>query len=389
MKVRGNRFRQTIFWLHLACGLIAGVVIAIMSITGIAIAFEEEILDWADRDAIHVVPPESGEKLTIEAMHQRLLEQRPDFAANRVDIPSDPNLAYAFFVGRTGPIYVNPYTGALSESNREAYHDVLHSIEDWHRFLGATEGKLPIGKFITGVCNLAFLGLCLSGLYLWFPRQFGKRALKAILLLKPKAKGKARDFNWHNVLGFWSMPVLTILAATAVVISFEWGHKFVFVLAGDEPPKSRNFGMMAVEPAVVPTPKPGSQRLGYEAVLEPTLKRFPEWERIGLPLSMETTEEAALAPLKLNVYVPDYMPNRAWIPVEVDPYTGSVLQAIRLSDRSLGLQARVWVRFLHTGAAFGIVGKIIATIATAMSLVLVYSGFALSYRRFFGAKRRK
>jgi hypothetical protein len=41
------------------------------------------------------------------------------------------------------------------------------------------------------------------------------------------------------------------------------------------------------------------------------------------------------------------------------------------------------LRFLHTGEAFGFIGKVIATVATAGSLFLVYTGFALSYRRFF------
>jgi uncharacterized iron-regulated membrane protein len=70
------------------------------------------------------------------------------------------------------------------------------------------------------------------------------------------------------------------------------------------------------------------------------------------------------------------------VPVELHPYTGEVLQQTHWSDRSPGLRARVWARFLHTGEAFGIFGKIIASIATAASLVLIYTGFVLSFRRF-------
>ncbi|MFQ3225113.1 MAG: putative iron-regulated membrane protein [Lentimonas sp.] len=388
MKVRGNLFRKSIFWLHLACGLLAGAVITIMSVTGIAIAFEEEILEWVDRDVSHVTIPQDGLKLSIHEMLSTLAEQRPDFEPNYVNIPSAPERAYGFHFGRSEPVYVNPYTAEVADSNRKGAHDIIHTLEEWHRFLGMKEGHLPIGRFITGVSNLAFLVLCISGLYLWFPRQWGARSLKSILLLKRGAKGKARDYNWHNTLGFWSMPILTILAATAVVISFEWGHKLAFAVVGEEAPKSRNFGMMAMEPAVVPDSDTKIERLGYEDILGPTRLRYPNWERIGMPLSAQVDTSETVAPLKLDVFLPDYMPSRSWVPVEAHPFNGTILQAVHFQDRSLGLRTRLWMRFLHTGGAFGLIGKIVATLATAVSLVLVYSGFALSYRRFFRKKRR-
>ncbi|MGJ8640657.1 MAG: PepSY-associated TM helix domain-containing protein [Opitutaceae bacterium] len=386
--MKGLPFRKFIFWTHLVSGLIAGVVIAIMSITGIAIAFEEEILHWLDRDVSHVAIPVDVERLNIEEMTERLSSERPDFPANYVSVPSSPDEAFAFYVGRKGPVYANPYSGELADTRQTAAHDFIHTLEEWHRFLGMKDDRLPIGKWITGVCNIAFLLLCVTGLYLWFPRKWSVRALKAILLFKFKAKGKARDYNWHNVLGIWSVPILVILAATAVVISFEWGHKLVFTLAGEEAPKSRNFGMMAVGPAAVPTPSAGAVALSYEAILSVVETEFPDYERIGLPLYDSNILLSEPAPIKLDVFLPDFMPSRGWIPVEVDPFSGEILQVVRFQDRSRGLQARVWTRFIHTGAAFGIVGKVIAVIATAASLVLVYTGFALSWRRFFMKRKR-
>ena len=38
--------RRVLFWTHLFFGLSAGLVIAIMSVTGLALAFEEEIIEW-------------------------------------------------------------------------------------------------------------------------------------------------------------------------------------------------------------------------------------------------------------------------------------------------------------------------------------------------------
>ena len=49
--------RKFIFWLHLIAGLGAGLVIAIMSFTGTALAFEKEIIAFAERDLRHVALP--------------------------------------------------------------------------------------------------------------------------------------------------------------------------------------------------------------------------------------------------------------------------------------------------------------------------------------------
>lgn len=379
--------RRIVFWIHLLAGLIAGVVIAIMSATGIAIAFEEEILAWIDRDVSRIEAPATpgAASLSIAELTQRIAAERPDFAVNAVAVSSDPLAAYEFHAGRDGLLYVDPYTGAMRESEAHAAHDFIHKLEEWHRWLGAKDGLNSTARLVTGVCNLAFVVLCVTGLYLWFPRRWSRRALRPLLGFVRGYRGKARDYNWHTVFGFWSLPVLFVLAVTAVAISFEWGHRLVFILTGEEPPKARNYGMMAVPPPVVPLPVPDAAPLAAEAWIVSLRREFPEWQKIQIRLPAEISLTAP-KPINGGVTLPDYMPSRAYVPVALDPFTGEVLQAVRFTDRSAGLQARVWIRFLHTGAAFGLPGKIIATLATAASLVLVWTGFALSWRRFF--KRR-
>ena len=50
-------FRSVLFWAHLAAGLVAGVAIGIMCLTGTVLAFEQEIVAWAERDARQVAVP--------------------------------------------------------------------------------------------------------------------------------------------------------------------------------------------------------------------------------------------------------------------------------------------------------------------------------------------
>ncbi|MDQ8181208.1 PepSY-associated TM helix domain-containing protein [Pelagicoccus sp. SDUM812005] len=377
--------RKTIFWIHLLSGLIAGAVIAIMSATGIAIAFEAEILDWVDHDLSKVeVPADTSAKLTIDELLARIPESYPDFKTTAFQTYPSNDKAYKFLQGRDRELYANPYTGEFAESKAGPAHHVLHTLEAWHRWLGASEGTNSTGRLITGVSNFAFLILCLTGLYLWFPRALKSRLFKKALTLNKKAKGKARDFNWHNVFGIWNLPVLVILVATAVVISFNWGHKLVFQLAGEEAPEHRDFRMLMVKAPALPEHPADAQPLPYQEIADKTIAAFPDYQLLWVNFPRPLLPAQAVQPLNVGLYLPGFFERERYTPISVDPFTGEVLQATRFEDRSPGMQARVWVRFLHTGEAFGLFGKIVATLATAASLVLVYTGFALSYRRFFG-----
>jgi uncharacterized iron-regulated membrane protein len=378
-------FRKAVFWLHLASGLLTGGVVAIMSFTGVAIAFEEELLAWRDRKVSHVASAATA-PLSLETLRTRSLAGHPDFPVTNVVIHRDPARAYEFYAGREGPLYADPFTGELRESRAHGLHNFLHELEEWHRWLGFRGDNYTTGKAITGACNLAFVILCITGLYLWFPRTWSRRALRPRLWFSTTSNAKARDYTWHHVIGLWSLPVLLILGVTAVVISYGWAHRLVFTLAGEEAPQSRNFGMMATPPALVPPPAPDATHLPLDSIVARIAQQFPTWQNIGVPFSVENT--SADASIKAYVTVPDLMPSRAYVPIELDPYTGEILKFTRFQDRSPGLQARVWIRFLHTGGAFGITGKIIATAASLAALVLVYTGFALSWRRFLRDQKK-
>ena len=54
--------------------------------------------------------------------------------------------------------------------------------------------------------------------------------------LPPGLRGKARDFNWHNVIGFWCAPILVVLTASGMVISYTWASNLVYTLTGSPRP---------------------------------------------------------------------------------------------------------------------------------------------------------
>lgn len=381
--------RSFLFWPHLVAGLLAGLIIGVMCFTGVALAFEHQILDWADQEARQVAVPSPGApRLPMDELVSRVRAARPETPPSAVTEYPEPTLAVTVSTGRGTGVYVNPYTGEVRDWGAPGWRSFLQTMESWHRWLGTEGDTRPIGKAITGASNALFLFLGVTGLYLWMPRKWTRRMLRPSIWYRRGLKGKARDWSWHNVTGFWLLPVLIVLTATGMVISYKGISDLVFTLAGETPPATG--GPPPGRPVQVPVPPPGSAPVPLEMAFAQARKQLPAWESINLRLGGGGGKKEAgegLSALTFAVREPEGWPLFAATQVFVDPYTAQVLRQDAFADLSTGNRVRRWLRFLHTGEALGVPGQFIAALASLGGLLLVWTGFALSWRRFFPAKR--
>jgi uncharacterized iron-regulated membrane protein len=72
----------------------------------------------------------------------------------------------------------------------------------------------------------------------------------------------------------------------------------------------------------------------------------------------------------------------------LDPRTAGVVNEEIFSSQSRGRQWRLWSRWLHTGEAGGLAGQTLAGLASAAAAVLVFTGLALSCRRFIAWRKK-
>ncbi|RKH40339.1 PepSY domain-containing protein [Corallococcus sp. AB050B] len=400
------KLRSVLFWIHLVSGLIVGLVVGVMSFTGAAIAFESQIVDWADRDARHAAPPAPGTpRLTLEELIAKVKEAKPAVPPSGVTVSSEPDSMVTVALGRGAAVYVHPFTGEVREQGAQGWRAFFHTMEELHRWLAASGDNRAVGKGVTGVANLAFLFLGITGLFLWWPRKWNLRAMRPTLWFRRGLKGKARDFNWHNVIGFWSLPVLVVLTASGAVISYRWASNLVFTLTGNEPPAAQ--GPMAAAPVAVPTPAPGTKPQALDVQFDAVMKQSNAWEAITLRLAAppgaggpQGGQRGEGAPRgegrggpkgpqasTFTVREQERWPLFASNTVSVDPFTTQTLKTETYADFNSGRKARTWLRFLHTGEAFGWFGQLIAALASFGAVFLVYTGYALSWRRF--VPRRK
>jgi uncharacterized iron-regulated membrane protein len=400
--------RKIIFWTHLFTGILAGLVIAVMSFTGAVLAFEHEIVEWAERD-VRRIKPASWEQLPLDEILTKAREAAPEGSKpSGLTVSRDPYDAIAVNFGRDGGVYyVNPYTGDVVKPASERTHDFMHLMVDWHRWLTLSGDQRPLGKAITGACNLAFLFLAVSGLWLWWPRAWNARVLRPSLWFVRGASGKARDWNWHNVVGFWSLPILIVLTISGAVIGYKWASDLVYRAAGETPPPPGP----AAPPASVDfiRPSPDARVLTYAATLAHLQTAFPAWETItlrqGLPprrsapapasVSQPSTlnsQPAAKRPTGPQPYSATVRESGTWFvaantQVVLNPFTAELINRSGYADQTPGRQARTWMRYLHTGQALGWFGQLIAGLASLGGVLLVYTGFALSWRRFFSRNK--
>lgn len=384
--------RSVVFWLHLAIGVSAGVVIAFMSLTGMLLAFEPQISDWLERDRRIVEPPPGAARLPIETLVARAREARPDQRPSIVTLRSHPAAALVVSFGRDGgAVFVDPYRGTVL-GGLSPIHELLNKVLEWHRWLAMREA----GKPITGAANLGFLGLVVFGVYLWWPRRWSGAALRQVTRLDPRRRGRARDLNQHNVIGIWCAPVLLVLTLTGVVMSYQWANDLLYRMTGSDPPApASSAAQTAAQPGRPGAPggRPREERPPRTADTRPATGTDALWARAAgqVPGWVAISLRVAARPGGAATFV--IQESADWHPAPrsqlvLDASTAEVLRWEPYAGQSLGRRLRSWVRPLHTGEAGGLIGQSVTFVASAGGTVLVWTGLSLAWRRLRSWRRR-
>ncbi len=380
-----KRLRKIIFWLHLPVGVLAGIVILVMCVTGVLLAYEKQITSWADTRGYRSAPPAAETRqLPVETIVAKAREARGG-DPTAVTLKSDAGAPAEVAFGREATVFVNPYSGQILSEGSPKVRSFFRGVTDWHRWLGAKGDNRNVARAITGACNLGFLFLVVSGFYLWWPRSWNLKAVRSITWFRRGLSPKARDFNWHNVIGFWSAVPLFIVVLSAVVISYTWASNLVYRVVGETPPAPRaaqpaNQGQSRNnEPSAVAVANIDS---GWSIAKQ----QVSDWRSITLQLPT-----AAAAPLTFNIDSGTGGQPQKRGQLVLDRATGAVTRWEPFSAFTRGRQLRSILRFAHTGEVAGIPGQTIAGLVSLGGAVLVLTGLGLAVRRLYAwlSKRRR
>ena len=368
-------FRKVLFWIHLAVGISVGLVVFIMSVTGVALTYQRQTQAWAD--GFDVRPADA----TVERMPvARLLRQvrdEQDANPSALLLRNDPSRPARVSFGRQS-FEVDPYTGERLGAGAVGVRKAFRALISWHRWLGQEGEGRVVARAITGFCNLAFLFIVISGLYLWWPKSWRWSHLRSIVFFRRGLAPRPRHFNWHNVIGLWTAIPLVIVVATGTFFYYSWPSSLVYWITGEERPQRASRSA----PGDSEEPPPPDDYEGMDALVLAALEEEPAWNLATFRFAPHPE-----APVTVTL-------DRSPWGTRVDQRTTLVMDratATVLGEDAPGRasRARTWIRWLHTGEAFGFVGQTIAGIASLAGCFLVYTGWSLSWRRFVAWRQRR
>jgi len=382
--------RKFIFWCHLLCGVTAGVVILMMSVTGVLLTYERQMVAWADRSAL---PPVSvqAQRLPLDQIINSVREHEPEAWPFPVTVYADAEQPVSIALGRGRVLYLDPYTGAVLGEGAKGIREFFTLILQWHRWFNVTGDGRDTARAITGASNLMFLFLVLSGMYLWLPRTWKWVMFRVRLTFNPENNSsKARDFNWHHVFGIWSSIPLTIVVATATVFSYPWASNSVYRVFGEQPParggppgSTLRIDSADGLPADL-TDVQVSNTLPIEQLFNTASAKREDWNMITMRIPDNLSE-----PVVFSIDSGDGGQPQSQASLSLSAQTGEVVWFESFAEQSAGRQARSLIRRLHTGEALGITGQTIAGLVSFAGIILVWTGLALAYRRLLQPLFRK
>lgn len=358
---------------HLYLGILAGAIVAVVGLTGSILVFQDEIDEALNPELFRVMQQQKRISLTdiVPVLQQKYPHLHFDYIMK--DLADRPNQAYRLYNFNTGEEYfVDPYTAVLS-GKRLHESSFIEIVTEIHRSL-----LVPVvGRYIVGLATLGLLILTITGLRLWIPAKW--KQLKTVLTVKFSAGFKRQNYDWHNVLGFYSAPAVVMLAVTGVCITFQpLVVGFIFLLNGQSPqgvaqllgaPSAYHQGAATLSPAAL---EANAKLLLPDGIIE----------GIALPAD-------SVANYRLDILAPGLPRSGKREMLLFDQYSGKNLLNSRTDFPASGHAYLSWLTPLHFGNFGGRPTQVIALIGALMPLLLFITGFIIWWPRYRKQKEQQ
>ena len=388
--------RSVLFWIHLTAGVVAGLVILLMSATGVLLTYEKQMLAWSDRTPAAAPPVADAPRLPVEELLAAVRAAEPSGAVTGVTVSVVDGAPALVTIGQR-TIAVNAYTGAVLGDASPQLRTSFRAVTAWHRWLGVEGPGRQVARAFTGWANLLFLVVILLGPILWIPRIWTGAQLRAVTFLRSDLRGKARDFNWHNVIGIWCVVPLILIVASALPMSFQWANAALYRMAGEAPPETGRGAQVSPRDGTGSDGRRGNGRRSerpveradaasqtLNAMWQRAERHVEKWRSISMRLPNDPTAPVTFTIDRGTVGQPQLRST-----LTIDRSTGDVSRSETFETQTLGRRLRTFARFAHTGEFFGIAGQTIAGLASAGAVVLTWTGVALALRRFSAWRKRR
>ncbi|GAB7123748.1 PepSY-associated TM helix domain-containing protein [Bacteroides fragilis] len=274
-------------------------------------------------------------------------------------------------------VFINPYSGQVLKSvvNHNGDFDFFRLVLSGHRTLWLPR---EIGSPIVGYSVLIFLITLITGVILWCPRSWTRKALVQRLTLKRPFTFSRLNFDLHNVAGFYAALVLAVLCFTGLIFSLNWFSRGVYsITSGGEELKPYVLPVSDTLQVVNRVTNPLDRLYTQLRLEEPAAKTF----YFALPGQADGVYRVSVVHKRGSYYRTDNLFFDRYTLVSLKgagPYAGKYTEASPADKfRRMNLE-------IHDGRIWGLPGKIIMFLASLTGASLPVTGFIIWYR-----KRRK
>lgn len=352
-----HRLRVTVSWLHLWVGLTAGVLFAVLGLSGSVLVFHSDLLLAQHPQLAAQAPVADGEVLS------RLMTQWAPQGMTALDVPRASLPAWQGYFPDDTRRYFATGTGELLLT-RTPDNDWLLWLHELHtHFLGG-----ETGEEVVGVVGWIACFLLLSGLYLWWPR-FGRW----LSHLRPYANPPVRRWlTWHRSAGALALPLLLLVTACGVGMVYHDGARaaLVALFGGAPAPKA-------------PGIETHDDRIDWPRTLAAAQAALP-----GAQLSRIATPRPGAGVVTLRARARgEWHPNgRSLVFVEAG---GRVLGRHDATTQLAGARASEAIYPLHIGAVGGTPYRWLVAMAGLLPAFFLVTGFLFWRRRRAGRNRAR
>lgn len=377
---------------HLWLGMAIGLVAIVSFLPAAVFVWDEELTSWYYSDYVHVEPGAQQKQPLSVLIKNAQAAVGPGHLVQDVEIKNDPAKAYVFSTYKDVPeedwgltyfsqmeywenIYVDPYSGKVL--------GVMDKTTDWIYLTRVLHQQLllnyTIGHLIVGIATLLLFVMVITGLVLWWPRN--KAAVKQRFSIKWNARWRRKNYDVHNVGGFYSFILILIFAASGLVWTFDWWTNGIYHLLGDDPKEV----FPRHEQPVITGQKITSNPV--DIAFADVLQRRPSWLNIYLNLPGAYGEGGR----EISAFV-RYDENSGWDESDqyaYHPESGKRHHTQTHHQKTLGAKWRNSNYAIHVGSIYGLPTKILASFTALFCASLPVTGFLIWLGRRKKAKHGK
>jgi uncharacterized iron-regulated membrane protein len=211
--LRQSQLRKFLFQVHLWSGIIIGLYVLMISVTGSVLVYRNELYRAYTRQP--VISQGSGPRLSDEQVKASVARSYPGYRIASVSRPPRPDEAVDVRLERSGKTMNRLFdtrTGADLGDSVPVGIKIVSWLIDLHDNLLAG----PKGREVNGLGALALLVLAFSGMVIWWP---GSRKWRRGLTLHRGVGWKRFNWDLHSALGFWSAAFFLIFGLSGIYLA--------------------------------------------------------------------------------------------------------------------------------------------------------------------------